>query len=110
MKTKLELKFVSKYENAFLVGVNSKPPTVVPGGDLVKAERAVCTLTNTTAIAPAKKCRGSINKGNFGFFELERLHIHTQTIVRAKGESVVLSVCIDAALDEESAILSVKNV
>jgi hypothetical protein len=32
-----------------------------------------------------------------------------QTIVRAKGESVALSVCIDAALEEESAILSVKE-
>jgi hypothetical protein len=32
-----------------------------------------------------------------------------QTIVRAKGESVALSVCIDTALEEESAILSVKE-
>jgi hypothetical protein len=32
-----------------------------------------------------------------------------QTIVRAKGESAALSVCIDAALEEESAILSVKE-
>jgi hypothetical protein len=32
-----------------------------------------------------------------------------QTIVRAKGESVALLVCIDAALEEESTILSVKE-
>jgi hypothetical protein len=32
-----------------------------------------------------------------------------QTIVRAKGESVLLSVYIDTALEEESAILSVKE-
>jgi hypothetical protein len=32
-----------------------------------------------------------------------------QTIVRAKGEIVALSVCIDAALEKKSAILSVKE-
>jgi hypothetical protein len=32
-----------------------------------------------------------------------------QTIVRAKGESAALSVCIDVALKEESDILSVKE-
>jgi hypothetical protein len=32
-----------------------------------------------------------------------------QTIVRAKGECVALSICIDAALEEESAILSMKE-
>jgi hypothetical protein len=31
-----------------------------------------------------------------------------QTIVRAKGETALLSVCIDAAMEEESAILSAK--
>ena len=35
------------------VGVNYQPPTVVPGGDLAKVHRAVCMLTNTTAIAEA---------------------------------------------------------
>ena len=30
-----------------------QPPTVVPGGDLVKVQRAVCMLSNTTAIAEA---------------------------------------------------------
>ncbi|KAI1229825.1 hypothetical protein IHE44_0010831, partial [Lamprotornis superbus] len=29
------------------------PPTVVPGGDLAKVQRAVCMLSNTTAIAEA---------------------------------------------------------
>ncbi|KDR11802.1 Tubulin alpha-4A chain [Zootermopsis nevadensis] len=74
MKTKLELKFVSKYENAFLVGVNSKPPTVVPGGDLVKAERAVCTLTNTTAIAPggheSHHDQGAAHRATFNRYNL----------------------------------------
>ncbi|OWK12603.1 TUBA1D [Cervus elaphus hippelaphus] len=36
-----------------LVGINYQPPTVVPGGDLAKVQRAVCMLSNTTAIAEA---------------------------------------------------------
>ncbi|KAL3206627.1 hypothetical protein MRX96_010686 [Rhipicephalus microplus] len=31
----------------------TSPPTVVPGCDLVKVQRAVCMLSNTTAIAEA---------------------------------------------------------
>ena len=37
----------------FKVGINYQPPTVVPGGDLAKVSRAVCMLSNTTAIAEA---------------------------------------------------------
>ena len=37
----------------FKVGINYQPPTVVPGGDLAKVPRAVCMLSNTTAIAEA---------------------------------------------------------
>ena len=35
------------------VGINYQPPTVVPGGDLAKVQRAVCMLSNTAAIAEA---------------------------------------------------------
>lgn len=35
------------------VGINYQPPTVVPGGDLAKMDRAVCALSNTTAIKAA---------------------------------------------------------
>ncbi|KAG0438983.1 hypothetical protein HPB47_016796, partial [Ixodes persulcatus] len=35
------------------VGINYQPPTVVPGGDLAKVLRAVCMLSNTTAIVEA---------------------------------------------------------
>ena len=35
------------------VGINYQPPTVVPGGDLAKVQRAVCMLANTTAIQEA---------------------------------------------------------
>merc|ERR1712007_318219 len=37
--------------SGFKVGINYQPPTVVPGGDLAKVQRAVCMLSNTTAIA-----------------------------------------------------------
>ena len=37
----------------FQVGINYQPPTVVPGGDLAKVDRAVCCLSNTTAIREA---------------------------------------------------------
>merc|ERR1712233_139170 len=35
----------------FKCGINYQPPTVVPGGDLAKGQRAVCMISNSTAIA-----------------------------------------------------------
>ena len=35
------------------VGINSQPPTAVPGGILAKVHRSVCMLSNTTAISEA---------------------------------------------------------
>lgn len=37
----------------FKVGINYQPPTVVPNGDVAKVPRAVCMLSNTTAIGEA---------------------------------------------------------
>ncbi|XP_009286183.1 PREDICTED: tubulin alpha chain [Aptenodytes forsteri] len=45
--------FVDWCPTGFKVGINYQPPTVVPGGDLAKVQRAVCMLSNTTAIAEA---------------------------------------------------------
>uniref|UniRef100_A0A915DP71 Tubulin alpha chain n=1 Tax=Ditylenchus dipsaci TaxID=166011 RepID=A0A915DP71_9BILA len=45
--------FVDWCPTGFKVGINYQPPTVVPGGDLAKVPRAVCMLSNTTAIAEA---------------------------------------------------------
>jgi len=39
--------------DGFKVGINYQPPTAIPGGDLAKVPRAVCMLSNTTAIAEA---------------------------------------------------------
>ncbi|KDR21820.1 Tubulin alpha-3 chain, partial [Zootermopsis nevadensis] len=51
IKTERSIQFVDRRRTNFKYGINSKPPTVVPGGDLVKVPRAVCMLSNTTAIA-----------------------------------------------------------
>ncbi|KAG8521936.1 Tubulin alpha-3 chain [Galemys pyrenaicus] len=45
--------FASLLMERLSVGINYQPPTVVPGGDLAKVQRAVCMLSNTTAIAEA---------------------------------------------------------
>jgi len=53
IKTKRTIQFVDWCPTGFKVGINYQPPTVVPGGDLAKVARAVCMLSNTTAIAEA---------------------------------------------------------
>ena len=53
IKTKKSIQFVDWCPTGFKVGINYQPPTAVPGGDLAKVHRAVCMLSNTTAIAEA---------------------------------------------------------
>jgi len=53
IKIKRTIQFVDWCPTGFKVGINYQPPTVVPGGDLAKVQRAVCMLSNTTAIAEA---------------------------------------------------------
>ena len=53
VKRKREYKPKPNLNFIFQVGINYQPPTVVPGGDLAKVQRAVCMLSNTTAIAEA---------------------------------------------------------
>ncbi|KAK0157561.1 hypothetical protein PV328_011290 [Microctonus aethiopoides] len=50
MKTKRAIQFVDWCPTGFKVGINYQPPTVVPGGDLAKVQRAMAMLANTTAI------------------------------------------------------------
>ena len=40
-----------RLRTGFKCGINYQPPTVVPGGDLAKVQRAVCMISNSTAIA-----------------------------------------------------------
>ena len=51
LKANRNIQFVDWCPTGFKVGINYQPPTVVPGGDLAKVQRAVCMLSNTTAIA-----------------------------------------------------------
>jgi len=53
IKTKRSIQFVDWCPTGYKVGINYQPPTVVPNGDLAEVQRAVCMLSNTTAIAEA---------------------------------------------------------
>ncbi|XP_024394005.1 tubulin alpha chain isoform X2 [Physcomitrium patens] len=51
IKTKRTIQFVDWCPTGFKCGINYQPPTVVPGGDLARVQRAVCMLSNTTSVA-----------------------------------------------------------
>ncbi|KAG1324572.1 hypothetical protein G6F62_009019 [Rhizopus arrhizus] len=53
IKTKRTIQFVDWCPTGFKVGINHQPPITVPGGDVAKVQRALCMLSNTTAIAEA---------------------------------------------------------
>jgi len=51
MKGKRTIQFVDWCPTGFKCGLNSQPPTPIPGGDLAQVKRALLMLSNTTAIA-----------------------------------------------------------
>ncbi|CAL8089386.1 unnamed protein product [Calicophoron daubneyi] len=53
IKTRKAIQFVDWCPTGFKIGLNYEPPCTVPGGDLAKVQRAVCMLSNTTAISEA---------------------------------------------------------
>ncbi|KAF9145245.1 hypothetical protein BGX30_009826 [Mortierella sp. GBA39] len=53
LKTKKTIQFVDWCPTGFKVGINTMAPAVVPGGEVAKVHRAVCMLSNTTAIGEA---------------------------------------------------------
>ncbi|KAF9173930.1 hypothetical protein BGX20_001625 [Mortierella sp. AD010] len=53
VKTRRTIQFVDWCPTGFKVGINDQAPSVVPGGEVAKVRRAVCMLSNTTAIAEA---------------------------------------------------------
>ncbi|EDS42983.1 tubulin alpha chain [Culex quinquefasciatus] len=53
IKAKRHITFVDWCPTGFKIGINQQAPTVMPGGDLAKPKRAVCMLSNTTAISDA---------------------------------------------------------
>ncbi|RCN24865.1 tubulin/FtsZ family protein [Ancylostoma caninum] len=53
LKTNMGLEFVSWCPTGFKVGINQRRSEVVPGSGLAPTPRALCMLSNTTAIAEA---------------------------------------------------------
>ncbi|TKC38568.1 hypothetical protein EI555_000824, partial [Monodon monoceros] len=53
MKTRNSVQFVDWCPTGFKVGINGHPPRAVPGGDLAEVQRAVCMLSNSTAVVEA---------------------------------------------------------
>ena len=53
IRTKRSIQFVDWCPTGFKVGLNGRQPTVIPNGDLAPIPRAVCMLSNTTAIGDA---------------------------------------------------------
>eukprot|EP01089_Gocevia_fonbrunei_P017981 TRINITY_DN5991_c0_g6_i1.p1 TRINITY_DN5991_c0_g6~~TRINITY_DN5991_c0_g6_i1.p1 ORF type:complete len:443 (+),score=68.03 TRINITY_DN5991_c0_g6_i1:126-1454(+) len=51
VKSKKTVNFVDWCPTGFKCGISSKPPSVVPGGDLAEVKRAVCMIGNSTAIS-----------------------------------------------------------
>ncbi|VAH94825.1 unnamed protein product [Triticum turgidum subsp. durum] len=44
------IQFVDWCPTGFKCGINYQPPSVVPGGDLAKVQRAVCMISNSTSV------------------------------------------------------------
>jgi len=72
IKTKKTIQFVDWSPTGFKCGINSEPPTTIPGGDLGKVNRALCMLSNTTAIA---EVFGRINT-KFDLMYAKRAFVH----------------------------------
>jgi len=51
IKTKRTIQFVDWCPTGFKCGINSQAPTMVPGADMAAVKRAVCMISNSTAIA-----------------------------------------------------------
>jgi len=50
IKTRKSIQFVEWSPTGFKCGINYQPPIAVPNGDLASVSRAVCMLSNTTAL------------------------------------------------------------
>jgi tubulin alpha len=51
IRSKKTIQFVDWSPTGFKCGFNNQPPTVVPGGELSAVPRALCMISNTTAIS-----------------------------------------------------------
>lgn len=55
VKSKKEGQFVEWCPTGFKIGINNEPPAALPGSFVASVKRAVCALSNTTAIVEAWK-------------------------------------------------------
>uniref|UniRef100_A0AAG5DI87 Tubulin alpha chain n=1 Tax=Anopheles atroparvus TaxID=41427 RepID=A0AAG5DI87_ANOAO len=53
IKTKRHINFVDWCPTGFKIGINQQAPSVLPGSELARPKRAVCMLSNSTAISTA---------------------------------------------------------
>eukprot|EP00173_Palmaria_palmata_P004449 Plantae.Rhodophyta-Palmaria_palmata.ctg610.p2 GENE.Plantae.Rhodophyta-Palmaria_palmata.ctg610~~Plantae.Rhodophyta-Palmaria_palmata.ctg610.p2 ORF type:complete len:274 (+),score=48.97 Plantae.Rhodophyta-Palmaria_palmata.ctg610:75-824(+) len=51
VKTKKAIQFVDWSPTGIKIGINSQSPTNIPGDDLAKVKRSLCSIANSTAIA-----------------------------------------------------------
>jgi len=72
IETKQTIQFVDWSPEASKVGINYQPPTVVPGGDLAKVMRALCMLSNSTAITDVF----AETKRKFDLMYAKRAYVH----------------------------------
>jgi len=72
IRLKKDIRFVDWSPTGFKVGLNYQPPAEVPGGDLAKVQRALCMLSNTTAIVEAWAC---LNR-KFDLMYAKRAFVH----------------------------------
>jgi len=55
IKNQRNIQFVNWCPTGFKTGINNQPPAVIPEGELTASARALCMISNTTAIADAWK-------------------------------------------------------
>lgn len=72
VKTKKAAQFVEWCPTGFKIGINDRKPTILPGSAMAEVSRAVCALSNTTAIAEAW---GRLNK-KFDLMFAKRAFVH----------------------------------
>lgn len=72
VRTKRNSQFVEWCPTGLKIGINKKPPTVFPNSNMAPVSRAVCSLTNTTAISEAW---GRLN-ANFDLLHAKRAFVH----------------------------------
>lgn len=53
LKSKKHINFVDWSPTGFKIGINESRPSFIPNGDLMKTTKAVCMLSNSTAISEA---------------------------------------------------------